>query len=120
LPGGEQFHLGARGHQALTRVEHRPNTIGVRGHRRDPDEGAAVQVEMTSFGHRDLVPAPNLGEQWPENRPFLLERTDVPEHDVQFQRSDEHGYPWVGPPGPGAMSRTRRSVDQFLGFSRIS
>ena len=45
-PRGEHLELGVGGHQALAVVEHVGDVPGVGRHRRDPDEGAAVQVEM--------------------------------------------------------------------------
>jgi hypothetical protein len=78
------------GHQALAVVEHVGDVPGVGRHRRDPDEGAAVQVEMAGLGDRDGVPALELGHDGPDHRALLLDRADLPEEQIELERTHVH------------------------------
>ena len=51
-----------------------------------------MQVDMPRFRDSDVVLSPELGHDWPDDRPLLLQRLDVAEQNVELQRSYERGF----------------------------
>ena len=80
----EQLDLGAAGHEAFGRVEHLGTVRAVRGDHGDPDERAAVQVEVTRLRRAHLEAPAQLRDDRAHHGPLLLQRVDVPEQEVQL------------------------------------
>ena len=89
-PCRQQFHLRARGDEALCGVEHIHDVRPVARHHGQPDAGPAVQLLRPGFGGRHAEPALQLGHDGAHRGALLFERMHVAEQQVELEPADPH------------------------------
>jgi hypothetical protein len=85
----EQLDLRTLGDEALGPVQHARHVGGDSGGDGDTDPGPTMEVVVADLGDAHLEPA-QLGNEWSDHCPLLLERVHVTEKDVELQPTDPH------------------------------
>lgn len=65
---------------------------GVERHHGDPDQRSAMQLDVTGLCGGNVVLSFQLSHDRPNDRPLLLQRTNITEQNVELQRPYERGF----------------------------
>ena len=86
----EQVYLGPILKKPLHRVKYVDDVLTVSSNHAGYDEGAAIQIEITNFGHADLKLATNLGNDGPHDGTLMFERMNITQQHVEFDPTNPH------------------------------
>ena len=86
----QQLNLRVAGHQPLALVEQLAGVPGGGRHRRYPDFGTPMQVEVTCLSGCDGETSLKLGHDRPYDAALLLEGVHVAEQQVELERPYVH------------------------------